>query len=392
MLNSLYRNGDVNEAVILIAAFDLTAEDYDKLRSGAGPFGRDIRFVDVTPAMLGSVAERAWEAHYSLPIFGRLFLHDLIERSGARLLTLDSDLVVNGTVRPLFELNLLGNYVAAAHDVPRTDDLDYFNSGVMLIDVDRYRHYRVPERCLQWLASQEHRPRWPDQDALNDVVGHQWFRLDKTWNRNFCGHNFDPEPLTSDFYEKAKIAHFTGQSKPWNDAGHVGRDLYERYRASYKRDRATYLATKNHVDTNFVVTLFEILLGRSPSSLSEVTPLRRMTARQAVRSVLHTPEFAAETLLPLKLDVPFVPGMFQDAPALRHLAFARERLLLHHASGKVVEFAQTWRQLLLALLSDPFFRTAYDLQSILALADAVTTHRPETGVTLARPARQPNQT
>jgi lipopolysaccharide biosynthesis glycosyltransferase len=371
MLTSLNLNGGIPDATILIAGFDLTRQDYTTLRSAAGEFGRDVRFVEVTREMLGAVADREWEGHYSLPIFGRLFLPELITSPGARLLTLDSDMIVNRPVRPLFELNLLGSYVGAIHDTPRIDDLDYFNSGMMIIDVDGFHKYDVAKRCLSWLAEQEHRPKWPDQDALNHIVGHKWIRLDRTWNLAFCGGDFDPERITPAYYENANIAHFTGQTKPWNDFGHVGRPLYERYLAELQWHRRLYNAAAKVADTNFVVTAFQLFLGRDPSSVEEVAGYKSLRALEVVRTILQSEEFLAGTFVSLKLNAAFPAGRFENEPSLRHSGWAVERLPLRRPGIIKAEEALGWRSLLSHLLNDDFFCDAFGLVPMLAMMNVV---------------------
>jgi lipopolysaccharide biosynthesis glycosyltransferase len=371
MLTSLHRNGAVPEATILIAGFGLDRHDQDTLRAAAGEFGRDVRFVHITRDMLGAVADREWEGHYSLPIFGRLFLPEMITRRGARLLTLDSDMIVNRSVRPLFEMNLCGDYLAAIHDTPRTDDYDYFNSGMLVIDVDGFHKYDVANRSLCWLAGQEHRPQWPDQDALNEIVGHKWQRLDRTWNLAFCGGAFDPERITPAYYEEANIAHFTGQTKPWNDSGHVGRPLYERYLAELQWQRRLYNAAARNADTNFIVTALQVFLGRDPRSVEEVAQYTGNHALAIVRSILHSEEFLAGTLVSLKLDSPFPAGAFEGELTIRHLGWVFERLPLRCLEEIRSKVGPTWRSLLTELLNDEFFHDAFRLQPVLAMMTSV---------------------
>lgn len=371
MLTSLQLNGAVPEATILIAGFDLDRHDHDTLRAAAGEFGRDVRFVEITRDMLGALAEREWEGHYSLPIFGRLFLSDVVTQPGARLLTLDSDMIVNTSVRPLFEQNLLGDYLGAIHDTPRSDNLDYFNSGMMVIEVDGFRKHNVAERCLRWLAEQQHRPQWPDQDALNNIVGHKWHRLDRTWNRAFCGGRFDPDPITPAFYETANIAHFTGQTKPWNHAGHVGRPLYERYLAELQWQRRLYNAAARIADTNFVATAFQVFLGREPQSIEEIARYAGLRALAVVRAILHSEEFLAGTLVSLKLNAPFPTGTFEYEPTIRHIGWVTERLPLRRRDSVKEAGTSTWRSILTHLLNDEFFCDAFKLKPALAMLASV---------------------
>jgi lipopolysaccharide biosynthesis glycosyltransferase len=356
MLTSLAANGDVPEATILVAAFDLEPEDYQAIRAHAGALGDRVRFVDVTPPMLQELAEREWEAHYPLAVLGRLFLPTAIDAAGARLLTLDSDMIVNVSVRPLFEMDMRGDYLAAIHDTPRDDDADYFNSGMMVIDVDTYRHYDVTARSLRWLAERAERPRWPDQDALNTIVGHKWQRLDRRWNWAFCGSQWGDGPLKAEDYENAFIAHFTGQGKPWSMDSHAGRPLYLRYLEEYRDKVRRYHDAIEHVDANFVATAMEVLLGREPASTSELHSFQAPSARETIVRLARSNEFAANTLLSMKVGAP-LPALLYEMPlTLRHKFWAAERLWLQDRTANAVRTSTSWNELLAAVVGDPNFR------------------------------------
>lgn len=222
MLTSLDVNGEVPEAAVIVAGFGLDDDDRVMLRAGAGD--RRVIFADITPETVGEVNQGRYTEEYPLPVLGRLFVANYVDRRGARLVTLDSDMIVNASLRPLVDRDLGSEYFAAIHDTPRVSELTYFNSGLTMFDVDTYKFYDVGRRCLQWLGSIEHHPHFPDQDALNATIGHSWHRLARTWNYFCCDDaGFTPEDL-----ETCKIAHFAGP-KPWNFPNHTGAKLYRRY-------------------------------------------------------------------------------------------------------------------------------------------------------------------
>ena len=369
MLTSLAENGGVPEATIIVAAFDLAPEDYEAIRAHAGTLRNHVHFVDVTAAMLEDLAGRDWEAHYPLAVLGRLFVASAIDTPEARLLTLDSDMIVNTSVRPLFELDLLGDYVGAIHDTPRTDDLNYFNSGMMVIDVDKYSHYAVAARALRWLADRTERPQWPDQDALNTVVGHRWYRLDRRWNWAFCGAPYDEQPLTAAHYENAFIAHFTGQGKPWSSVTHPGRSLYMRHLRDYEARARRYRAAMDHIDANFTATAIEVLLGREPRNLAELRSLTGTTAVETVAAIAQSIEFASNAVLSVKLDRPLPVELFQAPLTLRHRLWVAERLALHDDSAKAARTASSWHALLSTIVLDSGFARMARLQPMIAFAD-----------------------
>ena len=97
----------------------------------------------------------------------------------------------------------------------------YFNSGVMLVDVQRWSAERVAQRALELL--QAHRMPFADQCALNLVLDGQWGELDHRWNIQVAhtrGDKYlawtysDPSALKSALSNPA-VLHFTGVDKPW---------------------------------------------------------------------------------------------------------------------------------------------------------------------------------
>jgi lipopolysaccharide biosynthesis glycosyltransferase len=371
MLTSLAENGCVPEATILIAAFGLRHEDYGVLLSHAGRLTDKIRFVDVDASMLGGLAGKNWQAHYPPAILGRLFLPTVIEQPGARILTLDSDMIVNRSVRPLFETVLEEGYLAAIHDTPRDDDPDYFNSGLMLIDVDGFKKYDVTRRCLSWLAASSEPPRWPDQDALNTIVGHKWHRLDRTWNMAYCSGD---GPLTSDFYEQASVAHFTGQGKPWSSTDHAGRALYARHLRAFQHRRRQYRAARAHVDDNFVATAIEFFLGQEPLDHTQMTQMSAPTSFQALRNIMNSTEFVREVFVPLMSGAALPAERFANLPSVRLKAWAKQRLPLQHASEALIDSSTSWRDLLQIIVTDAAFHERTGITPLITAADALKAH------------------
>lgn len=234
MLSSLEANGAVHDAQILVASFGLTANEKNWIRIGSGYLSERLRFIDVTQDMVSHI-KRDYVGHYSPAIMGRFFFVNQISSPGARLLFLDSDMVINASIRPLFDLDMGDEFFAAVHDLPRKDDLNYFNAGLMLTKVDDYKYHRINDRCLDWLTDNPNAP-LGDQDALNAIIGDSWYRLDPCWNRYLA----EDRNINLHDYETARIAHFADE-KPWQHPNHVGLKLYEEHRAvfAYKMRRSS---------------------------------------------------------------------------------------------------------------------------------------------------------
>ncbi len=174
----------------------------------------------------------------------RVLLPDLIKGDSERVLYLDADTLVLRSLKPLWETELhgfpLGAVINPLYPFMDTSFLrtlevqggDYFNSGVLLLQLSEWKRLGLSGRLLNqaWVqANQE----WPDQNALNVVFRKRWFRLDAAWNAQNTIFDLPPAklPLSRPEVERAKkhpaIVHFIGPYKPWHcRCRHKYRSLY----------------------------------------------------------------------------------------------------------------------------------------------------------------------
>jgi lipopolysaccharide biosynthesis glycosyltransferase len=173
--------------------------------------------------------------------FARLLIPAAFEDTVARVLYLDADILVLDDLAPLWETDLDGAVVAAVLDrvdpqlkagaagldgLPRVQD--YFNAGVLLIDLHQWRRERITERALAYSASHPDSP-YSDQDALNVVCDRRWKRLPRRWN--FQDH-FDTRISAMPPERRPAIVHFISGFKPWKASSvSLNAALYDGYRA-----------------------------------------------------------------------------------------------------------------------------------------------------------------
>jgi lipopolysaccharide biosynthesis glycosyltransferase len=183
-------------------------------------------------------------------IYARLLIPCWFSPTVGRVLYLDTDTLVLDDLTPLWKMDMQGAVIGAVldgldpqlkraaagvHDLPRVRD--YFNSGVLLIDLDRWRAERVSERALKYLAEYPE-PRFPDQDALNVVCDGRWKKLDQRWN--FQDHH---KTSFADMSSKQRpaIVHFVTGAKPWNPSSlNPNAALYDEFRSRTCFGRTAY--------------------------------------------------------------------------------------------------------------------------------------------------------
>jgi lipopolysaccharide biosynthesis glycosyltransferase len=178
--------------------------------------------------------------HYSRDIYTRLWVATFFDETVDRVLYLDCDMVVVGSLDPLWEADLHGRTVGAvgipgstrgAH-LGMAGDAGYFNSGVMVIDLARWRRLSVFDRLMAYIGDNSEKLIDPDQDALNVTLEDDRTLLGYEWNVTSPFY-FDYHDLrmasteVSRIRAAARIIHFNGTSKPWSFfSQHPRRDDY----------------------------------------------------------------------------------------------------------------------------------------------------------------------
>jgi lipopolysaccharide biosynthesis glycosyltransferase len=171
--------------------------------------------------------------HATIATYFRLLLPSLLPQSVERVLFIDSDTTVTASLTPLWNLDLQGKALAAVpeHRISCLDHgynyPDYFNAGVMVADLTRWRESNLLERGRQYAIEHPDRLRHWDQDILNHVFKGDWLPLEDRWNA--CPHLFglnadydlSRESLNeseSEAIANPAIVHFAGPGpiKPWN--------------------------------------------------------------------------------------------------------------------------------------------------------------------------------
>jgi lipopolysaccharide biosynthesis glycosyltransferase len=192
-------------------------------------------------------------SYISRMTYARLLLPYVFDTSIVKVLYLDADIIVLDDLRPLWDTNLDGAVLGAVVDIDserhaerlgltyRTTDKaatesvtpsgGYFNAGVLLVDLARWRQERISESAIQYLAQHPDTP-FSDQDAINVVCAGRWQQLDVRWNLQKLDHGQYPGRLAC---ERASVIHFIGTHKPWKASSlNASEVFYDAYRSRTK--------------------------------------------------------------------------------------------------------------------------------------------------------------
>jgi lipopolysaccharide biosynthesis glycosyltransferase len=175
--------------------------------------------------------------------YTRLAIPEVIEDHRV-VLYMDVDIILLQDIRPLLRLPLNGAPFACVPDPTKPvlrlgralpgwqelglhGDREYFNNGVMLIDIAECRRQELFAKASRYLVDRQENLRYWDQDAMNLAANDDWLRLDRKWNTfafsplvQLGGYVHRGEPLIPlarllAEEETAAVLHFAGPKKPW---------------------------------------------------------------------------------------------------------------------------------------------------------------------------------
>ena len=157
-------------------------------------------------------------------VYYKMFFPILIDKSIEKLLYLDTDMLVIGNLKQLYDTDLgefaLGavydNYVKIQPDLGIINEFEYFNSGMLLYNIPIWKKLNLTEKAIDFLSKYPQKIKFVDQCALNAVTISNWKRLPEKFNLlySYIPENISKKEL-NEFIKDKVIIHFTLQ-RPWD--------------------------------------------------------------------------------------------------------------------------------------------------------------------------------
>lgn len=200
-LVSLYENSkDMDDIIVYVLDSGISSENRDKLLTICRDYKRtDIQFItakDISKKLEMKVATDRG----SLSQYARLFVSSDLPEDLGRALYLDCDIIVKQSIRELWNLDLHGKTIGALMDAfskyyRANIDLEendiMFNSGVMLIDLDKWRKDRVEDKLLEFISRKNGWIQQGDQGALNAVLSKDTYCIEPRFNSVTIFYDFN---------------------------------------------------------------------------------------------------------------------------------------------------------------------------------------------------------
>lgn len=222
---------DENQYIIKVLYTNISEENQKKISK----YEREnisIEFVDLN-YYIEKIKDKLYTRdYYSKTTYFRLFIPNLYPQYN-KVLYLDSDITILSDVADLYNIDIGDNLIAAAPDdviqtievfqdyaekvVGVADYRNYFNAGIIVMNLDELRKFDFQEKFLYLLSTVKFSVA-QDQDYLNRLCKGRVKLFSNTWNRM---------PIGGDVVDRddLHLIHYNLAFKPW----HFENILYKEY-------------------------------------------------------------------------------------------------------------------------------------------------------------------
>ncbi len=239
---SVINNKKENEHLVIYVFADEVSDYNLRMIRSINKADVQIDIIDIGELKVNKIQYKTTNVHVSSTAVYKFFLPQILDLED-RIIYLDGDTIIQNSLSKLYEIRMGGCYVAAVRDFLLNDSeervksidvnwkrdigvqcSDYFNSGVMLMDLKAMRDDKIAEKLINFRNKGINY--FMDQDAFNIICNEKKYIID--WSYNFQTHLLEwsdaktiskicetPYLSINDMIENATIIHCCGSHKPW---------------------------------------------------------------------------------------------------------------------------------------------------------------------------------
>ncbi len=175
-----------------------------------------IHWLNIGDIISPEIQFPAENSAFPVTAYLRLLAAYIVPKDASKLIYLDVDTIVRTDISILWHTDIEGHVIGAVQDICKTVGCEwagipnyrelgldgtakYFNSGVMIIDVERWKQEDLTNRVFKDLNNNIEHINFADQYGLNVTLYKQWFEIDPRWN---CYSVFTmPDPFLIHFLD-----------------------------------------------------------------------------------------------------------------------------------------------------------------------------------------------
>jgi len=157
--------------------------------------------------------------HLSKAVYLRLFIQDILSSDIKKIIYLDCDIVCLDDISYLYNENIENFPIGVITDIKSKDLIrlkrfnveKYFNSGVMLINLIKWKKIVNIDSISSIIEKQDNKLVDADQEILNILFNNNYKELPKKYNLDLKHQIFKKVP------KNTVILHYSDKVKPWSE-------------------------------------------------------------------------------------------------------------------------------------------------------------------------------
>lgn len=174
---SLFSHNADSEIVIYVIDNGISPDSKEKIQQITRQFPLSrLQWIDFSKWSEKLTLNMQWPISPSA--YGRLFIGSMLPENVSRCLYLDCDMIICDCIDELWNWDLRGCTVAAVQDTVSRNTKEsigahyrekYFNSGLLLIDLNKWRSVSAEQACIDFIARHHGSVTHHDQGVLNGL-------------------------------------------------------------------------------------------------------------------------------------------------------------------------------------------------------------------------------
>lgn len=172
----------------------------------------NINFVSIDEDLFNDYKNIKTQSYISIATYYRLKISKLL-LDVDRIIYLDCDMVVNTSLKELFNINLDNYYIGGVKDIDPInvkENPSYINAGMLVMNLVNIKKDNLEETFLSWTKENVDKITLGDQTIINEVCKGKIKLVDDSWNLQSASFL-----NRSSYIKNPKIIHFCGKDKPW---------------------------------------------------------------------------------------------------------------------------------------------------------------------------------
>ncbi|MDD4353625.1 MAG: glycosyltransferase family 8 protein [Candidatus Nanoarchaeia archaeon] len=193
MLKSLFMHHKTKEKIrVFIMDSGISKKNKGLMAESLKEYNADFIFINIAPNLIYDLKQ------FNVAYY-RLIMDKIIPINIKKIIYLDCDLLISKDISKLWKINIGKNIIGAVNDffIKKIKDgiinfkdfnldpkKEYFNTGLMLINMNSWRKNKIGDKCIQITLENKVFLKCWDQYSLNIVLYNKWKKINSLWNYN----------------------------------------------------------------------------------------------------------------------------------------------------------------------------------------------------------------